>query len=184
MSGLSEPLAARGASTDERWSSGTLLEVDDLRTGFRTERGLVRAVDGVSLTLERGRVARHRRRERLRQDRVDPIDHGADARQRGAVRSGAVRYEGVDITTFTPKQMRGIWGREMAMVFQDPMSSLNPLMRVGEQVAEPLRVHLDMPGQAGDARPPSASSATSASPKPHRRLASTRTNCRVACANG
>jgi len=55
-----------------------------------------------------------------------------------------VWFEGTDIMHHSPKQMRGIWGKEMSMVFQDPMSSLNPLMRIGTQVAEPLRVHLGM----------------------------------------
>ncbi len=125
-------------------TTGTLLEVEDLHTGFRTERGLVRAVDGVSFTLERGRslgiVGESGSGKTILSRSIMGLLPG-----RNVVRSGTVRFQGFDITESTPKQMRGIWGKEMAMVFQDPMSSLNPLMRIGAQVAEPLRIHLDMP---------------------------------------
>jgi peptide/nickel transport system ATP-binding protein len=120
-----------------------LLEVEELRTSFRTDRGLVRAVDGVTFTLRRGQslgiVGESGSGKTILVRSVMGL-----LPQRGTVRTGSVRFEGTDITHFSPKQMRGIWGKEMSMVFQDPMSSLNPLMRIGEQVAEPLRVHLDM----------------------------------------
>ena len=128
----------------DRSAPGPLLVVDDLHTGFQTERGLVRAVDGVSFTLERGRslgvVGESGSGKTILSRSIMGLLPG-----RNLVRSGSVRFEGVDITHFSPKQMRGIWGKEMAMVFQDPMSSLNPLMRIGNQVSEPLRVHLGMP---------------------------------------
>jgi oligopeptide/dipeptide ABC transporter ATP-binding protein len=120
-----------------------LLEVRDLRTGFRTDRGLVRAVDGVSFTLERGRslgiVGESGSGKTILSRSIMGL-----LPKRGTVRSGSVCFEGTDISRFSPKQMRGIWGKEMSMIFQDPMSSLNPLMRIGNQVAEPLRVHLGM----------------------------------------
>jgi ABC-type dipeptide/oligopeptide/nickel transport system ATPase component len=61
-----------------------------------------------------------------------------------AERRGSVRFRGEELLHRRDRQMRSIWGRSMAMVFQDPMGSLNPLMRVGDQISEPLRVHIGM----------------------------------------
>ena len=101
-------------------------------------------MDGVSFSLERGRslgiVGESGSGKTILSRSIMGL-----LPDRNVVRSGTVRFEGLDITRSTPKQMRDIWGKEMAMVFQDPMSSLNPLMRIGAQVAEPLRIHLDMP---------------------------------------
>lgn len=128
---------------EARIQSGTLVEVTDLRTHFKTPRGLVRAVDGVSFSIERGKSL----------GIVGESGSGKTVLSRSimgllpkhsAVRSGSVRFQGEEIITRSPKEMRGIWGREMSMIFQDPMSSLNPLMKIGRQIAEPLMVHLGM----------------------------------------
>ena len=63
---------------------------------------------------------------------------------RGTERSGSIRFGGREIGSLGRKEMRSVWGKEMAMIFQDPMTSLNPLMTVGDQIAEPLRIHLGM----------------------------------------
>ena len=122
---------------------GPLLEVTDLRTHFRTERGLVRAVDGVSFSLDRGVslgvVGESGSGKTVLSRSIMGLVHG-----RSTVLSGSVRFEGNEILGLAPKQMRHLWGQEMAMVFQDPMSSLNPLMKIGRQIAEPLRIHLGM----------------------------------------
>ena len=68
-----------------------------------------------------------------------------------------------------PKQMRHLWGQEMSMIFQDPMTSLNPLMKIGKQIAEPLRPHLDE-SRADAGRPQSGCCRRSASRRPARRL--------------
>jgi peptide/nickel transport system ATP-binding protein len=120
-----------------------LLEVEELRTHFLTEGGSVRAVDGVSFTLERGRT-------------LGVVGESGSGKtilsrsimgllpQRNVFRSGSVRYEGTEIAGLGPSAMQGLWGTEMAMVFQDPMTSLNPVMKVGAQITESLRFHLDM----------------------------------------
>ena len=59
-------------------------------------------------------------------------------------RTGSVRFEGQELIGLSGKQMRHIWGQEMSMIFQDPMTSLNPLMKIGKQIAEPLQTHLGM----------------------------------------
>jgi peptide/nickel transport system ATP-binding protein len=130
--------------TQRRQPGGTLLEVTDLKTHFRTDRGLVRAVDGVSFSLERGKAL----------GIVGESGSGKTVLSRTIMGllptrdmqlSGSVRFAGQEILGLPSKQMRHLWGREMAMIFQDPMSSLNPLMKIGKQITEPLKIHLDMP---------------------------------------
>jgi peptide/nickel transport system ATP-binding protein len=129
-----------------RFETGTLLEVTDLRTSFRTPRGRVRAVDGVSFSLERGKA-------------LGVVGESGSGKtvlarsimglltSRSVERTGSVRFEGQEMLDLSPRQMRHIWGQEMAMIFQDPMTSLNPLMKIGKQITEPLKVHLDMSGR-------------------------------------
>jgi oligopeptide/dipeptide ABC transporter ATP-binding protein len=104
---------------------------------------MVRAVDGVSFTLERGRTL----------GIVGESGSGKTVLSRsimgllpkkGVVRRGSIRFEGVEIGDASPKQMRKYWGAHMAMVFQDPMTSLNPVMKVGHQITESIHTHLDV----------------------------------------
>ena len=120
-----------------------LLQVTDLCTSFRTERGLVRAVDGASFTLGRGRT-------------LGVVGESGSGKTvlsrsvmgllpaRSTIRTGSVVYDGTEIIDLDAKRMSTIWGAEMAMVFQDPMTSLNPVMRIGKQITESLRHHLDL----------------------------------------
>jgi peptide/nickel transport system ATP-binding protein len=123
--------------------TGPLLELQDVKTHFATPRGLVRAVDGVSFTLERGKAL----------GIVGESGSGKTILSRsimgllpvqGTHRSGSIKFAGREIGNLGRKQMRGVWGKEMAMIFQDPMTSLNPLMKIGDQIEEPLRIHLGM----------------------------------------
>ncbi len=131
--------------TPDRDPSAPLLEVADLRTSFRTPRGVVRAVDGVSFTLDRGRTV----------GIVGESGSGKTVLSRSimgllpratTLRSGSVRYEGVEVLELDADAMRPLWGAEMAMVFQDPMTSLNPVVRIGRQITEGLELHLGMSG--------------------------------------
>ncbi len=133
-----------GLQTEGRLSSGTLLEVTDLRTHFRTPRGVVRAVDGVSFSLERGRTLGVVGESGSGKTVLSRTIMGL-LTARGTELSGSVKFAGEEILGLGAKQMRHLWGREMAMIFQDPMSSLNPLMKIGRQIVEPLKIHLDMP---------------------------------------
>jgi peptide/nickel transport system ATP-binding protein len=126
-----------------KFEDGPLLEVDDLHTSFDTPRGRVVAVDGVSLHLEAGKTL----------GIVGESGSGKTvlARSilqlipaRNAVIEGQVRLQGRDLVGLSPKAMRSVWGVEAAIVFQDPMTSLNGTMRVGDQITESLRFHLDM----------------------------------------
>ncbi len=118
-----------------------LLEVIDLKTHFQVEGGIVKAVDGVSFTLDRGKTL----------GIVGESGSGKTVLSRSIMRlinagnvitSGEIRYEGRDLVTKKAKEMKGLWGVEMAMVFQDPMTSLNPVVKVGRQMTEHIRHHL------------------------------------------
>ena len=121
---------------------GSLLEVDEVKTQFKTARGLVHAVDGVSFTLERGKTI----------GIVGESGCGKSVLSRSimgllpsnVVRHGSIRFEGNEIGHAVGNEMRQFWGTQMAMVFQDPMTSLNPVMRIGSQIMESLRFHFDV----------------------------------------
>jgi peptide/nickel transport system ATP-binding protein len=138
-------LRKRGTSTDRFADApldGPLLDVDEIKTGFKTERGLVRAVDGVTFSLERGKTV----------GIVGESGCGKSVLSRSimgllpsnVVRGGSIKFEGVEIGQVPANVMRSYWGTQMAMVFQDPMTSLNPVMKVGNQITESLRYHLDV----------------------------------------
>jgi peptide/nickel transport system ATP-binding protein len=129
------------APTDAR-----LLEVRDLKTHFLTERGPVRAVDGVSFSLDRGRTLGIVGESGSGKTILSRSVMGL-LPKRNVYREGQVLYEGQDIMGFSANQMRSVWGSEMAMVFQDPMTSLNPVVKVGRQLTESLRYHLSMSKQ-------------------------------------
>ena len=130
------------ASTRE--TDGPLLELEDVRTHFQTPRGVVRAVDGVSLQLERGKALGIVGESGSGKTILSRSIMGL-LPPRGTIRQGSIRFEGREIGGLSRRAMRDVWGKEMAMIFQDPMTSLNPLMKIGAQIAEPLRIHLDMP---------------------------------------
>ena len=122
---------------------GPLLEVSDLRTLFHTPRGTLKAVDGISFTLERGRtlgvVGESGSGKTVLARSIMGLVAGSNL-----VRSGRVLFEGTDLVTLPPPALRRLWGQRISMIFQDPMTSLNPVMRVGTQITESLRLHLDM----------------------------------------
>ncbi|HTZ08641.1 MAG TPA: ABC transporter ATP-binding protein [Acidimicrobiales bacterium] len=117
---------------------GPLLEVEDLHTAFRTPRGLVRAVDGVSFTLDRGRtlgvVGESGSGKTVLSRSVMGLLLGANVE-----RSGTVRFSGHDLTAMSRAELRQVWGLQIAMVFQDPGTALNPVVRVRRQITESLR---------------------------------------------
>ncbi len=130
-------------ATMNRPQEGTLLELRDVRTHFNTARGVVRAVDGVSFTLDRGKSLGIVGESGSGKTILARSIMGLLPR-RGTIRHGEVLYAGQDLASLGLKGMRKFWGQEMSMIFQDPMTSLNPLMRIGHQISEPLRVHLHM----------------------------------------
>jgi peptide/nickel transport system ATP-binding protein len=124
-------------------AADVLLDVRDLRTAFETDRGLVRAVDGVSLSLAAGRTLGIVGESGSGKTVLSRSIMGLLPR-RGTRREGSVRFEGTEISSLSPKAMRSFWGAQMAMIFQDPMTSLNPVMKIGAQITESIRQHLDV----------------------------------------
>ena len=148
---MSEPRQQRASVSEPRQqrasvSSATaepLLVVEDLKTHFRTSRGLVRAVDGVSFTLERGRtlgiVGESGSGKTILSRSIMGLINSPNA-----VQSGNVRFKGTDVRALSKDERQHLWGREVAMVFQDPMTALNPVLRIGRQLTEHVRFHLGM----------------------------------------
>jgi oligopeptide/dipeptide ABC transporter ATP-binding protein len=127
-----------------------LLVVEDLHTSFRTGRGTVRAVDGVSLTVDRGQTL----------GIVGESGSGKTVLARSimgllpphdVITTGTVRFAGHELTSMEPAQLRQVWGAELSMIFQDPMTALNPVKRIGRQITESLRLHLGMDRSDADA---------------------------------
>src|ERR671916_306967 len=120
---------------------GNLLSVKDLRTYFQTEDGTVRAVDGISFDLERGETL----------GIVGESGSGKSVTNLSIIRlipeppgkivSGEVVFEGQDILSLAPDEVRKIRGNDIAMIFQDPMTSLNPFMRISKQLMEITQLH-------------------------------------------
>src|SRR5437870_8956269 len=117
-----------------------LLEVKDLKVSFRTEDGLVKAVDGVSFTLSQGEVlgivGESGSGKSVTMMTVMRLINDPNARF-----EGEVLYKGRDIMKVPNDRMREIRGGDIAMIFQDPMTSLNPVYRVGEQICEAILTH-------------------------------------------
>jgi oligopeptide/dipeptide ABC transporter ATP-binding protein len=119
-----------------------LLTVEELSTEFRTPAGMVHAVDEVSFSLARGRTL----------GIVGESGSGKTVLSRSvmgllpktAIRSGRVLFDGVDLAGLSDRDMRRYWGTEIAMVFQDPMTALNPVVKVGRQITESLIYHLEI----------------------------------------
>src|SRR5438270_4183225 len=122
--------------------AGRLLEVTDLSTSFKTPRGLAVAVNNVSIVLERGKTLGIVGESGSGKSVLSRSIMGLLPKQ-NVVREGSVRFEGQEIATLSNSAMRAFWGTEMAMVFQDPMTSLNPVLKVGRQITESLHYHLD-----------------------------------------
>lgn len=121
--------------------SENLLEIEDLVTEFRTEDGLLRAVDGVSIEIGRG-------------SKVGIIGESGCGKSvsalsilrlipdpPGRIRRGRIMFEGTDLLTIPLSDMRKVRGNRIAMIFQEPMSSLNPVFTVGNQISEVIRLH-------------------------------------------
>ena len=118
-----------------------LLEVRDLHTEFRTGAGLVRAVDGVSYTVEPGET-------------IAIVGESGSGKSVGAmsilrlipdppgrITAGQILFAGRNLMTLSDEEMRQVRGRDIGMVFQEPMTSLNPVLTIGRQITEALEQH-------------------------------------------
>ena len=122
-------------------TNAPLLRVTDLKTHFMIREGVVRAVDGVSFTVEAGKVL----------GIVGESGCGKSMTARSILRlvpdppgrivGGEIEFDGIDILSLSTREMQSIRGDRISMIFQDPMVSLNPTMKVGDQIVEVLKIH-------------------------------------------
>ncbi len=136
-------MGARRRVREVRPTDGPLLEVEDLRTYFETRRGLVKAVDGVSFELIAGRTLAIVGESGSGKTVLSRSVMGL-LPQRNVTREGRVRFAGLDLVGAPEHELRELWGDQIAMVFQDPVTSLNPVVRIGRQITESLRHHVGM----------------------------------------
>jgi len=128
-----------------------LLRVEDLQVRFGTERGLVHAVNGISFDIRPGETLGIVGESGCGKSVTSLAILGILARN-GRVTNGRALFEGQDLIQMDDAELRKIRGKEIAMIFQDPMTSLNPVLTVGRQIREALETHFGMERKAADAR--------------------------------
>jgi peptide/nickel transport system ATP-binding protein len=121
-------------------AAAPLLSVENLRVSFRTEEGVVQAVDGVSFTVDPGEVVAIVGESGSGKSVTSMTLMGL-TRSPNASFEGTAHFEGTELVGATNDELRRIRGRRIAMIFQDPMSSLDPVYRIGTQISEQIRVH-------------------------------------------
>ena len=129
----------------------TLLEVEDLHVTFPTEDGLVRAVDGISYSVDTGKTLGIVGESGSGKS-VSSLTTLGLTRTQGATVEGKMLFEGGDLVQMSDDQLRKIRGNEIAMIFQDPLSSLHPFFKVGKQLMEAVQIHRKVSKAAARAR--------------------------------
>ncbi len=163
-------------------SSGALLDVSDLTVDFRTDDGLVQAVRGVDLVVKPGEV-------------VAVVGESGSGKSVTAMSilgllpgsaqiGGSVSWNGEELLQASPTRLRQVRGGEIAMIFQDPLTALNPVYRVGDQIVEMIQAHGRVSKQGGHGPGRRDARRSSASPSPTSGRSSTRTSSPAACASG
>ena len=132
-------------TTDVAIQQEVVLQVDDLRTYFQTKFGTVKAVDGISFDLRRGETlgivgesGSGKSVTMLSLMRLVPIPPGR-------IVSGSIMLDGEDLLELSESEMNRVRGSKIALIIQDPMTSLNPVFTIGNQVSEAIRIHQDIP---------------------------------------
>jgi len=122
-----------------------LLEVDDLRTYFKTRSGDVRAVDGVSFSVERGKTLGIVGESGCGKS-VTALSIMGLLVPAARIETGSIVFDGRDLTKLSDRELEDVRGRQIAMIFQDPMTSLNPTLTIGLQLTETMKRHLELSG--------------------------------------
>jgi len=128
-----------------------LLEVKDLRTSFQTEDGIVGAVDGVSFSIEKGQTLGIVGESGCGKSVTCLTIMGLNPR-RTTISSGEALWKGKNLLTAKPGELREIRGDDISMIFQDPMTSLNPVHTIGKQLIEAVQLHRDVSAKVARAR--------------------------------
>ena len=125
-----------------------LLEVNNLRTSFHTSDGIVRSVRGITFHVERGESLGIVGESGCGKS-VTMLSIMRLLEENAKLEADSILFDGEDLAKKTKKEMRPIQGNRIGMIFQDPMTSLNPLFTVGEQIKNPLKRHQNMTGAQG-----------------------------------
>lgn len=131
--------------------SETILSVNNLHTSFQTGKGEVRAVNGVTFNLDAGKILGIVGESGSGKS-VTAYSIMGILEKNGSIKEGEVLYKGKDITKFTEKEMREFRGKCCSIIFQDPMTSLNPVFTVGSQLKEAIELHTSRKGKEAEAR--------------------------------
>jgi peptide/nickel transport system ATP-binding protein len=145
---MSLQAASPSDSAVQATKTNRVLEVEDLQTYFYTRSGLVKAVDGVSFSLARGATLAIVGESGCGKSVTALSLMRLVADPPGRIVGGSVRLEGVDLLRLNEAAMRDIRGNQISMVFQEPMTSLNPVMTIGRQISEALILHQRMSNKA------------------------------------
>ena len=129
-----------------------LLEVRDLRTCFDAESGLLRAVDGISFSVGRGRTVGLVGESGCGKSVTSLSIMGLVPMPPGRIDGGEILFEGRDVLKLCPDERRALRGGAMSMIFQEPMTSLNPVHTIGRQIVEAIRAHANISPQAARVR--------------------------------
>ena len=122
-------------------SDGAVLEIDGLQTHFFTAGGVVRAVDGVSYTVRSGEILGVVGESGCGKSVTALSILRLVANPPGRIIGGTIRFHGKNLLDLTETEMEGIRGNDISMIFQEPMTSLNPLLTVGRQISEAIALH-------------------------------------------
>jgi peptide/nickel transport system ATP-binding protein len=133
-------------------AAAPLLEIEDLKTYFFTRDGIVRAVDGVSLTVKPGETLGVVGESGCGKSVTSLSILRLIQQPPGRIVGGAIRFEGVDLLTLSEAEMRQIRGNDISMIFQEPMTSLNPVLTVSRQISETLMLHQELDAKAAARR--------------------------------
>ncbi|MDQ2983146.1 MAG: ABC transporter ATP-binding protein [Actinomycetota bacterium] len=128
-----------------------LLDVRDLKTYFKTDDGIVKAVDGVSFSIEKGRTLGIVGESGSGKSVTCLTIMGLN-NKRNTITSGEALFKDQDLLRTSPRKLREIRGNEIAMIFQDPMTSLNPVHKIGQQLVEAIQLHQDVTKKTARAR--------------------------------
>src|SRR5437588_942036 len=139
---LPSPLREGEGAVEEMNNHGNLLEVKDLRTYFETEDGTVKAVDGITFKLRRGETLGIVGESGSGKSVANLSIMRLILEPPGKIVSGEILFGGRDLVKLSRREIRDLRGKRMAMIFQDPMTSLNPFLRISKQLMEVTRLHL------------------------------------------
>jgi len=130
--------------------SDTLLKVNDLVTSFKTSQGKVRVVDGVDFTIKKGKVLGLVGESGCGKSITSLSIMGLIPQPNGFIENGEILFNGEDLLKLNEDKMRSLRGNEIAMIFQEPMTALNPVFRIGQQIGEVLEIHKNMRGKENE----------------------------------